>query len=222
MDEVDFNWLFIILTHFLNAHFISVLLIFIGESPQELSELLTNELNDFWLLNPSWKILLLLRVIIHIAQILLLVLILALHHLLSLPHFSHWHLRIAVLTIRHKSSWLSLLTSLHQSPLSINFTLSLSACFSIYNLLICIVDAFIFIAVKFRSFFVITLKKKKLKILKKCLLIDVIVKVLSIIIWVWFIFFILNEIIIDCSFVSIVIWYIVLIISISSTAKLLD
>jgi len=160
MHEVDLNWLFVILTHFLNAHFISVLLVFIGKSPQEVSEFFTNELNDFWLLNPSWKILLLLRVIIDISQILFLELIFTLHHLLPLAHFSHRDLRFAVFTIRHKGSWLSLLTSLHQSPLSINLTLSLSACLSIYNILLCVIDAFILIAVKFRSLFVITLKEK--------------------------------------------------------------
>lgn len=71
MDEVDFNTLFVLLAHFLDALLVSVLLALIHVSPQEVTELFSDKRYDFWFLDPGRQILLLVRVVINAAQILL-------------------------------------------------------------------------------------------------------------------------------------------------------
>ena len=163
MDEVNINWLLIVLTHFLNSHFINMLFIFVYKSAQKITKLFSDKLHYFVLLYPSGQIFFVFWII---------VLILKISSWITIDIASHtWHdsphriniSSIAILTIRQsaKRGSLTLLSNLLHATLHVNISFSLSSTFCINNVLLPIIETIWFILIKFCLLVVITKKSYK-------------------------------------------------------------
>lgn len=156
MHKIDFNWLFVILAHFLNTHFVNVLLVLISERTQEVSKFPSDRVDNFVFGDPAGNIFTLVIIVIQVCEVWTLFIVVHVSSLSSgVDHGLLW-----ILVIGHESSSLSLLSSLIQTSLLIHFFFSLPTLVHRNQFLLSIVDAILIISIQSRIRFIIPKDKQ--------------------------------------------------------------
>ena len=166
VHKVDLKRPFVVLAHICDARLVDVFSVFLVMA-QEVSKLFADVVNYFGFRYPLSQVFLIFTVVIEVLQILLTIRIvlsvggIAAHHLLSL---AVGLVLFAVLAVGHESCCRSNHAALNVPVLHFNRSFSLTTGFSVNHFLLFIVDAFIFVAIKFWLVFVVSEKLLQLQI----------------------------------------------------------
>ena len=128
------------------------------EGPQELAELLADERLNVLLLEPRWQVLFLLGVVVHVVQIVRAVVVVVVLHAHLAAHVVGLGVGVAHFPVLRPIRYcvgLSHPAALHLSALQVVLPLGLAPLLRVHDSLLHIVDAILFVAVKFRPLFVV-------------------------------------------------------------------